>query len=130
MTSYDDDTTETDVRIVAETKTTTKETVVDANIAVILLVRDPEPEPEPELGPTVLDVNLRALLAPATVPVDPDALTASVDVSGLVASELVAAAAKDDATLVDPVRPLPQATPTRSMTVGSGPAVKRFTVGE
>lgn len=125
MTSYDDDTTETDVRIVAETKTTTKETVVDANIAVILLVRDPEPE----LGPTVLDVNLRALLAPATVPVDPDALTASVDVSGLVASELVAAAAEDDATLVDPVRPLPQATPTGSMTVGSGPAVKRFTVG-
>ena len=128
MTSNDDDTTETDVRIVAETKTTTKETVVDANIAIILLVRDPEPEPE--LGPTVLDVNLRALLAPATVPVDPDALTASVDVSGLVASELVAAAAEDDATLVDPVRPLPQATPTGLMTVGSGPAVKRFTVGE
>jgi hypothetical protein len=128
MTSYDDDTTETDVRIVAETKTTTKETVVDANIAVILLVRDPEPEPE--LGPTVLDVNLRALLAPATLPVDPDALTASVDVSGLVASELVAAAAEDDATLVDPARPLPHATPTASMTVGSGPAVKRFMVGE
>ncbi len=124
MSNNDDDTTETDVRIVAATRTTTKETVVDVNIAVILLVRDPEPE----LGPTVLDVNLRAFLAPATLPVDPDALTATVDVSGLVASELVAAA-EDDATIVDPVRPLPHATPTDSMTVGSGPAVKRFTVG-
>lgn len=123
MTSNDDDTTETDFRIVATTKT--KETVVDLDIAVILMVRDPEPE----FIPTLLDVNLRALLVPATVPVDPDALTASVDVSGLVASELVAAA-EDDVTLVDPpVRPLPQATPTGSMTAGSGPAVKRFTVG-
>lgn len=125
MTSNDDDTTETDFRIVATTKT--KETVVDLDIAVILMVRDPEPE----LSPTLLDVNLRALVVPATVTVlaDPDAETATVDVSGLVASELVAAA-EDDATIVDQARPLPHATPTASMTVGSGPAVKRFTVGK
>lgn len=122
MTSNDDDTTETDFRAVATTKT--KETVVDLDIAVILIVRDPEPE----LGPTVLDVNLRALLAPATVPADPDAETVTVDVSGLVASELVAA--DDDATIVDQARPLPHAAPTGPRTVGSGPAVKRFTVGE
>lgn len=111
----DDGTTETDFRVLDVTRTMTKETVVDLNIGAVMIVREPQPEQIVEMKPTEVDVDLRGVVVPVTVPADAKAETEAAD---------------DDATLVDSARALPAPTPTASVTVGSAPAVRRFNVDE
>lgn len=109
----EDMTTETDFRLLDVTRTATKETVVDVDIPAVMIVREPAPERIVEMKPTVVDVDLRGIVVPVTVPADARAETEVAD---------------DDVTLVDSVRPLPAQTPTGSATQGSAPAVRRFNV--
>lgn len=133
MTSNNDEdtTTETDFRILDVTRTATKETVVDVDIPAVMIVREPEPEQIVEMKPTVVDVDLRALVAeakPTVVDVDLRAVVLPVTVPADARAETEVG--DDDATLVDSVRPLPVQTPTGSVTQGSAPAVRRFNVEE
>lgn len=102
----EDMTTETDFRVLDVTKTLTKETVPAVDLRAL---------PADAEKATAVDVDLRRVVVPVTVPADPDAATAIVD---------------DDATVVDAVRPLPPLTPSQTVTEGSAPMVLRLKLDE
>lgn len=132
MTSNNDEdtTTETDFRILDVTRTATKETVVDLDIPAVMIVREPEAEQIVEMKPTVVDVDLRAAVAEVVKPtvVDVNLRAIALPVTAPASAPAETEVGEDDATLVDPIRPLPALTPTGAVTEGSEPAVRRFNV--